>query len=193
MTSSASCPEMTDHAGRSGFAHFYFWFIVIITVVSDLAGKWWAFRFLKVGEEISIIPNILNFSPTQNFGAVFGLAPGKWWLLIGASVFAIYFILQLFWQSRKSQRVFHIFLALVLGGALGNLYDRILYGNVRDFIHIAVKITDNKYLWPWVFNIADIALVVGVAGLLLGWFLGKFDIGTSCPVARPASSSSEKV
>jgi len=75
----------------------------------------------------------------------------------------------------------------VLGGALGNLYDRILYGKVRDFIFLTLNIS-GKDIWPWIFNIADVALVVGVFGLLLGWQRRWFEIGGSLPVARPLSA-----
>jgi signal peptidase II len=182
--------QSPDRAWRSAGAQAFFWLIVLLITLFDLVSKWWAFKFLKADEVLNIIPNVLQFNIVRNPGAVFGLGAGKRWLFIAASLVAMFFIFQLFSQSRKNQRGFHFLLGLTLGGALGNLYDRATVGTVRDFIHLSVSVGDFK-LWPWVFNIADVALVVGVFGLLLGWMLGKFDITGTVPVARPVNLNPE--
>jgi signal peptidase II len=178
--------QSPDRAWRSVGAQAFFWIIVFMTTAFDLASKWWAFKTLKVDEVLNVVPNFLQFYIVRNPGAVFGMGAGKRWLFIGASLVAMFFIFQLFSQSRKNQHGFHFLLGLTLGGALGNLYDRVTVGTVRDFIHLSVSFGNFK-LWPWVFNIADVALVVGVLGLLLGWMLGKFDITGTVPVARPVN------
>jgi signal peptidase II len=159
-----------------------------LIVILDLASKWWTFKFIRPGEHLTVISDFLYFQLTQNFGAVFGMGRGKVWVFIVASIVAMIFIFHLFIHSRPRQPGFHFLLAITFGGAIGNLYDRVFFGFVRDFIFVHIS-WHGKELWPWVFNVADMALVVGVAGLLLGWFFGKFDIGGSkpCHVARPIS------
>ncbi|MFA5865571.1 MAG: signal peptidase II [Phycisphaerae bacterium] len=183
--------ETSNRALYSSSAQAFFWITAIIAAGLDLASKEWAFHVLKLSEKMEVIHNLLYFEITMNPGAVFGIGAGKRWLFIGASLLAIIFILQLFFQSRARQRGFQFLLALVMGGAIGNLYDRVLFGMVRDFIHFSITI-GGRELWPWVFNVADAALVAGVAGLLFGWLLGRFEIGGSCPVARPLMEENER-
>jgi signal peptidase II len=163
-----------------------FGLIAFLVAGLDLVSKWWAFKYIKPDEAVAVIPNFLYFRLTKNIGAVFGIGRGQVWFFILATLVALIFISQLFMQSRARQRVLHFFLALTFGGAIGNLYDRIAYGFVRDFIHTQI-VAGGKELWPWIFNVADVALVVGVSGLLLGWMTGKFEIGGTCPVARPVT------
>ncbi len=174
----------SDRAIRSRSAHLYFWTIALASAAVDLGSKWWAHHVLDPKQPMEIIPGLLHFTAVLNEGAVFGSLAGKRWLFVIASIVAMGFILQLFLQSRARQRVFQLLLALTFGGAIGNLYDRLVFGKVRDFIYFSI-IVGGKELWPFVFNIADVVLVVGVCGLLLGWLLGKFDMPYCCPVARP--------
>jgi signal peptidase II len=177
---------------RSGSSNALFWSVAVLTTALDLVSKWWVFKYIRPEENLAIIPEYLYFRITKNIGAVFGMGAGKVWLFMGASLIAMIFIIQLFSQSRAKQPGFHLLLALTLGGAIGNLYDRAIHGFVRDFIYVRIHAAGHE-LWPWVFNIADMALVIGVAGLLLGWFFGKFEIGEtqSCPVARPLSPTNQ--
>jgi len=177
---------ISDKAGHSKSAHFFFWTVTVLSTAVDLLSKWWIFKVLPSGGEMKIIPGFLHFKTVNNQGAVFGMGAGKRWRFVAARIEAMVFIIQLFSQSKKRQRVFHFLLALTLGGAIGNLYDRIVFGTVRDFIYMIIHAGQIE-LWPFIFNIADVALVVGVCGLLLGWMLGKFDLPYSCPVARPAT------
>lgn len=190
MTSeSCPSPDVSDRAWRSGRAQAFFWAIVALSAGLDLLSKWWAFKFIRADEIMTAIPGVLRFNIIRNPGAVFGLGAGRRWLFIGASLVAVGFILQLFAQSRRRQWGFHLLLALVLGGAIGNLYDRAFHGMVRDFIFVHIGPLE---IWPWVFNVADVALVVGVGGLLIGWLMGKFDItGSALPVARPVGPSAK--
>jgi len=187
VNSSDTCERRT-WAWRCGSAHGRLWITAVTAAVLDLASKAWAFAALAEGQSVTMIPGWLHFRTIRNPGAVFGIGSGKRSLFIAASVIAILFIVQLFYQSRSRQRGFHLLLGLTLGGAVGNLYDRIVHGEVRDFIYFSI-VVGNKELWPWVFNVADVALVVGVLGLLLGWMVGAFDIAGGCPVARPAADS----
>ncbi|MGB0766963.1 MAG: signal peptidase II [Phycisphaeraceae bacterium] len=113
-------------------------------------------------EPIVVVPGLLNFQLTLNTGAVFGTGQGMRPVFIAVSVVAVVVILVLMARSPRRARVYHVALALILGGALGNLYDRVMYSAVRDMLHML----PSTGLWPWIFNPADVALVVGV-GLVL--------------------------
>ncbi len=143
------------------------WLRFLITTGAGLALDLWAkaaaVRHLADGSRIVAIPGWLNFEYTENHGAVFGIGQGQRWLFIAVSVGAIAFLTYLFIASRRRQWFYQLLLGLLLAGVLGNMYDRIVYGYVRDMIH-ALPRWPNAF--PWIFNIADSMLCVGV-GLML--------------------------
>lgn len=149
-------------------SHLRLWISTAAGLALDLWTKSWAFSEAFSRQEI--IPGVLSFERTLNRGALWGmgksLGSSARWVFVAASVFAVIFVLYVFGRSARTQRSFHVGLGLVLGGALGNLYDRLFNnGLVRDFIKIDLQVSTLK-LWPWIFNVADVLLVVGV-GLLL--------------------------
>lgn len=113
-------------------------------------------------DPIVVVPGLLNFQLTLNTGAVFGMGQGARPVFLVVSIVAVFVIVFLLYRSPLNARLYHVGLALILGGALGNLYDRALYSAVRDMLHML----PGTGLWPWIFNIADVALVCGV-GLVL--------------------------
>jgi signal peptidase II len=90
------------------------------------------------------------------------------YLLVGATLAAIVVIMVFFWRARKDQKWLTVGLALILGGAVGNLVDRIRLGFVIDFLDFSIK----GYHWP-AFNLADSAVTIGTLWLLLNLILGK--------------------
>lgn len=114
-------------------------------------------------EPIEVVPGLLNFQLTLNTGAVFGMGQGARPMFIAVSLIALVVILFLLYRSPAKATLYHIGLALILGGALGNLYDRVLYSAVRDMLHML----PSTGLWPWIFNPADVALVCGVGIVLV--------------------------
>ena len=127
----------------------------------------------------SIIPGILDLYYIRNTGAAFGFLAGSQSALripffIGVSVIAIGIIFYLFHKMGENELMVPLSLSLVLGGAIGNLADRIRLGEVIDFIFFHYK----RFAWP-AFNVADIAITVGVF-LLIIWmfFFEKKEIGT---------------
>lgn len=123
-----------------------------------------------------VVPKILSLKLTINTGAVFGIGKGAQWFFIVVSLVAVIFIGIVFARSSRTDRWLHICLALILAGAIGNLYDRMLYNGVRDmcFLFPGVDLPFGlnwpggaTSLYPWIFNIADAALVVGVLVLLV--------------------------
>ncbi|MGB1125602.1 MAG: signal peptidase II [Phycisphaeraceae bacterium] len=123
-------------------------------------------------DPIVVIPGLLNFQLTLNTGAVFGTGQGGRPIFIAVSIVAVFVILFLLYRSPANARLYQIGLALILGGALGNLYDRVLYSAVRDMLHML----PSTGLWPWIFNPADVALVLGVALVLLVSWLSEMKL-----------------
>lgn len=164
----------------------FFLGIALVTLAADLVCKYLSFQYVAgtpvvltreaAGDPLLIpdhppivlIPHVLNLRLTTNTGAVFGLGKGGQWVFIVASVIAMGVVGRVFWRSKADARWLHVALGLIVAGALGNLYDRVRYGAVRDMF---LMLPDTG-LWPWIFNIADVALVVGVGVLaVLMWFL----------------------
>ena len=171
----------TAHAGRSARALLLFAAITAIVLAADLTLKRVAFRYVA-GEPVrniaasaedhhtfwrqryphppvTVIPGILSLKLTTNTGAVFGLGKGGQWVFVLVSIVATVLILRIFWRSPARAWPLHTALALILAGALGNLYDRVRFSAVRDMLWLFPE----TRLWPWIFNLADAALLVGVA------------------------------
>ena len=104
------------------------------------------------------IPGWLHFEGMANQGAVFGLGQGRRLLFIAISIAAIFFIFYLFSVSGR-QRFYQLILGMLLAGVIGNLYDRIVFHYVRDMIHGLPRWSK---LFPYIFNVADSLLCVGV-------------------------------
>jgi signal peptidase II len=130
-----------------------------IGVFLDLWTKVLAVTHLKDARDvIAFIPGWLHFEYTENKGAVFGLGQGQRILFLVVSVAAILFLIWLFLMSDR-QRVYQIILGMLLAGVIGNMYDRLVYGYVRDMIHAVPRWPS---VFPWIFNVADSLLCVGV-------------------------------
>lgn len=149
----------------------------------DLWSKWWAFKHL-VAEVITdpagkvsvipshvvrVIPGWLHFHVTVNQGAVFGKGQGFRWFFVAVSLAAIVFLFYLVRNSRREQWFYQLLLGMLLAGVIGNLYDRVMFGYVRDMIYALPK----WGVFPWIFNVADSLLCVGVAGMVILSFAGS--------------------
>jgi signal peptidase II len=143
---------------------------MVIGVALDLWSKDYSFDHLAIysGDQLigsrvyKAIPGLLEFTVTTNQGAVFGLGAGKRPLFVAVSLAAILFLIYLFAHSQH-QRFYEFILGMLLAGVLGNLYDRMVFGYVRDMIHILSKWN----LFPWIFNVADVMLCTGVGLMVL--------------------------
>lgn len=135
----------------------------LVVIVLDQLTKAWMLDGLSLREvgRVFILPPILNFSYVENTGVSFGLFGGgaaRWAL----SVFSIVVAAGLAWWALKSERRTLIAaIGLVIGGAIGNAIDRIRFGYVVDFIDFS-----GTGVFPWVFNIADSAITIGVLLLI---------------------------
>ncbi len=141
-------------------------FASIIVFLLDQVTKKIVTQGMMQHESITLIPDFLNITYIHNRGAVFGLgssvtSPYLSWGLSILSVVSLAVILVYFLRLNVTNSKMYFGLALVLGGALGNLYDRLVYGYVIDFIDLHWF----EHHWPF-FNIADMSICIGV-GLLL--------------------------
>lgn len=132
---------------------------------------------LKTRLAIDVVPPLLNFRMAWNEGVNFGLMssdnPATRWVLIAVALILCAAIL---WWVRRDQmgRVGQIFAGIMIGGALGNVIDRIVYGAVADFLNMSCCGFQN----PFSFNVADIAIFAGALGLV---FFGEKSAGRKTP------------
>jgi len=144
----------------------YHFLLALFVVGLDRAAKWAVARKIPLHDGIQIIPGFFRLTHVENRGAAFGLfadSTSGWTVavLVLFSLVALVIVVALLWRNSHSMNVTGIGLALILGGALGNLWDRLLTGRVVDFLLFYV----GPYQWP-AFNVADSAIVIG-AGLLV--------------------------
>ena len=111
---------------------------------------------MRPGESVTVIPGLLSITHVRNDGGAFGILGGSQLLLVAGSVVAVGVVLLMLLDGRPS-RLTNLGCGLILGGAAGNLLDRLSTGEVTDFVHFS--------FW-YVFNAADAAITVGVAALL---------------------------
>lgn len=132
-----------------------------VVFLVDVLSKLTVARWLETGASVRVLGDVVRFTHIKNIGASFGLFPGSTVTLIVISSVAVVIVFILALHSRD--RTWHmVFLGLIMGGAIGNLFDRLRLGGVIDFVDIGV----GSFRWP-VFNAADVAVTLGVFLLLL--------------------------
>lgn len=133
-------------------------FITIICIILDQFTKYLVVQNLKNNPPMVIIDNFLTFTYLENTGAAFGILKNRRWIFILITIISIFLISYiLFKYKNKLQTINTIALSLILGGAIGNLIDRIRLGYVVDFISMRFF---NRYNFA-VFNLADTFVVIG--------------------------------
>jgi len=138
----------------------------------DQTTKAWAIRRLRFGDDITVIPNFLNFAYAQNTGVAFSMFDdhgdaGRWGLSVVAFIAAT-LVLYFFWRTPRSDDRILGALALLLAGILGNVVDRARLGFVVDFIDVQF----GSWHYP-TFNVADAAICIGAGLLILDMFFSK--------------------
>lgn len=154
-------------SGLKAFQHPWRWYgLALVVILLDIATKVWAVDRFMYGPALQIIPGFLQFTYAENYGAAFSFLAdaGGWQRWFFGAVALIFSTVVIVWIKRLPavKRWEPTALALILGGALGNLWDRMLLGYVRDFISV--------YYGSWhfpVFNVADMAISVGAAMLVI--------------------------
>ncbi len=176
-------PRRKGHALTDRRSHLRLWLVVGAGLAADLASKSLAWHLLGPPPEAggrndphAVLPGFLHLVTSANRGIVFGFNPaeglglGEAWarvltaVLTAATALLIFYI---FATSLRRQWGVHVLCGLVLAGALGNLFDRIVFGYVRDFLEVTAEVDlfGRTFGWPYVFNLADVFLVVGVVGV----------------------------
>jgi signal peptidase II len=144
-----------------------FYFLIAVGVLAlDRFTKRLVAKDISLHDSIPVIKRVFYITHVENRGAAFGLfndspAPWKIALLVVFSIVALVIVSTLLWRNGRVMTPTAVGLSLILGGALGNLWDRVLNGRVVDFLLVYI----GSYQWP-AFNVADSAIVVG-AGLLV--------------------------
>jgi signal peptidase II len=145
--------------------------LAALVLFTDHLTKEFISHHLPVGRAHTVIPGILRITHVLNFGAAFSMFADSTSpdtvrkVLILFSLFAILVISIMLWRVGRTLSLTSVALALILGGACGNLYDRLRWGSVLDFIEVHI----HSYHWPD-FNFADSCIVTGACLLLIEIF-----------------------
>lgn len=139
---------------------------IVIAIVLDQLTKAWVISYLQLYESKEIIPGFFNLVYVTNTGAAFSMlanvdSPWRHYFFLAIGLIAMVGLTVAYWKLRKVSTYYSLALALIAGGAAGNLIDRVRFGAVIDFLDFYV----GRYHWP-AFNVADSAICVG-AGLFL--------------------------
>jgi signal peptidase II len=182
-------------AGRSPSAWALLLTILGVGLVTDLVSKSWAFRTvagqpidlryeevagnpayrLPWHEGVRALPwDLLDFRLVLNHGAVFGVGQNRQRLFVLFTIVAASVAIAFFARWTKANaRVAHVAIGMILAGGMGNLYDRVMFGAVRDFLHMLPRWNlpggwrwpnnATPEIFPWIFNVADVLLLGGMA------------------------------
>jgi signal peptidase II len=160
-------------AGARGLALFAA--VTAVGLAADLGSKAAAFAHVGRGEEIVLVPGFFGLVRSQNIGAAFGMFEGKVAFLIAIAVGALGLLSWFSWTARPRAWAYQVALGLVGAGVIGNLYDRLMFGSVRDFLRVHVDyapVAQKLFQWfgtnTWpIFNVADALICVGAAALVV--------------------------
>ncbi len=195
----------SDHpaAGAPAWTSSRAWLLLcVVTAIglaTDLASKWWAFeyvgarpvhiaraqvlatrdlgRLVPPGARLEVVPGVFDLTLVLNPGAVFGIGAGKRIFFIVFTLIAVGFATWMFatWTTARD-RWSHCAVGLILAGGIGNLYDRLMFACVRDFLHPLPGAVlpfglswpwGGREVWPYVSNVADLWLLVGIGILMV--------------------------
>lgn len=203
MSASATVTNAGPAAGSKRRGWVILLTTLVIGLVADLGSKWWAFHSIADAPVIvrrdevlaqskidptdlmSLVPphepvgihKVFEFQLVLNNGAVFGAGQGKRWMFIGFT--AVVLLIAVYSYAKyasPASRWTPFAVGLVVSGGIGNLYDRIVYGCVRDFLHPLAGLEfpwnirwphGSPEVWPYVSNVADAALLVGIGILIV--------------------------
>jgi signal peptidase II len=145
--------------------------LAAIVVAADRCSKLWIVHHVNPGYAITVIPGVFRLTHVLNTGAAFSLFADSLSpivvrnSLIAFSIIAVIIVFAMLWRTGRTLSLTGIALALILGGAVGNLYDRLRFSHVVDFLEVHIV----HYHWPD-FNVADSCIVIGACLLLIEIF-----------------------
>ncbi|WP_040286921.1 signal peptidase II [Sporosarcina koreensis] len=138
--------------------------IAVIVILLDQLTKWAVVSSMEIRERIPLIDPYLSLLSHRNRGAAWGMLEGQMWLFAIVTVAVIAGIVYFFQKEAKGRPLFAWGLMLLLGGAIGNFIDRMVRGEVVDFVSVLIPVIN--YDFP-IFNVADAALTIGVILVIL--------------------------
>jgi len=168
---------VTKNSARAAYV-----MIALVVVLLDRWTKHLVAQRIRLYSHIQVIPGFFRLTHTENTGAAFSLfadspSPWKTGMLIAFSAITLVVVAVLLWKNHHAHVITGVGLSLIMGGAVGNLWDRLARGRVIDFLLFYYK----RYEWP-VFNLADSAIVIGAGLLVLEILFHKSSVGED---ARP--------
>ena len=168
-----------------------FWSAVAVALCLDQLTKLWIVRNLTFADRIPVIEGFFSITHVRNPGAAFSLfatspEPFRRIFFVVVTLVAIALVFSFFRRLAPGERLSALALGLVLGGAVGNLIDRLVYGEVIDFLHFRLL---GGYTWPD-FNLADSFIVVGVGLLVLELFATEGEDQEVEPAPRGSDAGS---
>lgn len=147
----------------------------LVTLLADQLSKWWVLEVLDLQtlRQVALLP-VLSLTMVWNRGVTFGLMAGfgDWGYLFLTGLSLAVVVVLLVWLRRTESLRVSIAIGAIIGGAVGNVIDRLRFGAVADFIHAHVDTAWGQLSW-YVFNVADAAIVCGVGVLILDSFLTR--------------------
>lgn len=143
-----------------------YFLIALVVFLIDQGTKYVIATRLELAEQIPVIKDFFIITSHRNRGAAFGILEGQQWFFILITTIVVIGIVWYLNKARKTRRLLPTALALVLGGAVGNFLDRILNGEVVDFL----MFNFGSYTFP-IFNVADSCIVIGVGLIILDTLL----------------------
>ncbi len=138
--------------------------VAALVVILDQASKRIIWEIYKYNGGTDVLNGVLRITLSKNTGAVLGILAGSKALLLIITIISIVALIFFSYRMRYAPALKRVCLGLILGGAFGNLIDRIATGEVLDFIDMGI----GRYRWP-TYNVADIAVTVGAVILILGF------------------------
>ena len=149
--------------------------IALIVILLDQATKWLIVTRMEIGDTIPVIGDFFSIASHRNTGAAFSILQGQRWFFITVTLVVVAGLVWYLYKLRNAnKRLFLWSLALLLGGAMGNLIDRMMTGEVVDFLKFHFRFdwfgTPVDYVFP-IFNLADSSITIGVALFILDTLL----------------------
>ncbi|MFC1670523.1 signal peptidase II [Spirochaetota bacterium] len=145
--------------------YIYTLIIIAVTVVSDVLTKYWVVQNIAYHDRIDFLSGFVRITLTYNRGGVFGILQGYKNLFLIVSIVVLILMIIYYIYEKSESSLFNVSMSLIMGGAVGNIIDRLIPGRpgVVDFISVGI---DGTYRWP-TFNVADSVIVVGACLLVI--------------------------
>lgn len=148
--------------------------LTILVILVDFFSKYMVSKLMTVNETINLINNFFRITYVKNTGAAFSIFSNNTLLVIIISVIVIGFLLFYIYKNKGNNKLENVSYAFILGGAIGNLIDRLVYGYVIDFLDFEILSYDAP-----IFNLADTFIVIGVILFLINTLRSRYDGNSS--------------